>query len=122
MDLVQNVSERQYDELIGGTSPDILTGGIVVASGAGKLERGSVLGQITASGKYKLADSAATDGSGVGSVVLAEDVDATDNDVTTEVYTSGMFNRDKLVFGGTDTAKKQEDNLRIHNIYMTTIH
>lgn len=118
-ELVKQVGNSAYDELIGGTYPPTIIGGAIIANGAGELKRGTVLGKITASGKYTKADSAATDGSNVGSAVLVEDVDATDGDVTTEIYISGMFNRNKLIFGGSDTADKQEDNLRIHNIYFS---
>ena len=114
-------SKSEMDELIGGAYPHVLTGGVIIASGAGVLKRGTVLGQETASGKYKTADSTKDDGSQVGSAVLMHDVDATSTDVKTEAYISGMFNKEKLIFGGSDDASKQENNLRIHNIYMTTL-
>lgn len=119
-ELVQNVSTQAYDGLIGGTYPHIITAGATIVAKAGALKRGTVLGKITASGKYTIANSANTDGSQTGSAILINDVDASgSSDVTAEVYVSGMFNADKLIFGGSDTRAKQEDNLRLHDIYLT---
>lgn len=73
-----------------------LTGGVVYA-------RGSVLGQITATGKLKLAASAAGDGSQNPIAVLNTDIDATLNsnaDVTFDVIVSGAtLNPNALVLG-----------------------
>jgi hypothetical protein len=119
-ELVQNVSTQEYEGLIGGTYPHIITAGATIVAKAGALKRGTVLGKITASGKYTIANSANTDGSQTGSAILINDVDASgSSDVTAEVYVSGMFNADKLIFGGSDTRAKQEDNLRLHDIYLT---
>lgn len=119
-ELVQNVSTQEYDGLIGGTYPHIITAGATIVAKAGALKRGTVLGKITASGKYTIANSANADGSQTGSAILINDVDASgSSDVTAEVYVSGMFNADKLIFGGSDTRAKQEDNLRLHDIYLT---
>jgi Bacteriophage lambda head decoration protein D len=60
-----------------GVSRDTIT----VASGAGNLLPGAVLGQITASGKYKLSAATGTDGSQVAVAILGYPVDATANDV-----------------------------------------
>lgn len=54
---------------------------IVIASGQGILEAGSVLGQITASGKFAAYDNSASDGTQVASGVLYEKTDATSADV-----------------------------------------
>ena len=65
----------------------------------GTLERGAVLGRITASGKYKLAASASTDGSEVPALVLAVPTDASAGEVTTSAYVSGAFDRARLIYG-----------------------
>lgn len=54
---------------------------IVVASGEGVLLPGTVLGIITASGKYAAYDEANADGSEVAAGVLFDGVDATAADV-----------------------------------------
>ena len=54
---------------------------IVVVSGSGPLPTGTVLGKITASGKYGVYDNAGAGGVEVAAAILAEPVDATDGDV-----------------------------------------
>lgn len=53
---------------------------VVIASGQGVVEAGSVLGRITASGKLAKYDNAATDGTQVAVAVLLSKVDATSAD------------------------------------------
>ncbi len=53
---------------------------VTVASGAGDLEPGTVLGQITASKKFVPYDPAAVDGSETAAAILYAGVDATDAD------------------------------------------
>lgn len=120
-ELVNAVATFNYDKLIGGLEPAVFTANEVIASGAGKLSRGRVLGKLTASGKFISVDSSKTDGSEKPYVVLAADVDATSTDVVAPVYKAGMFNREALSFGGTDTAAKHEDALRDVNIYLTSV-
>lgn len=62
--------------------PDFSRDAIVIASGAGILKLGTVLGKITASGKYVLHDNALSNGAEVAAAVLGEAVDATSADVT----------------------------------------
>lgn len=59
---------------------DISRDTITIVSGAGSLIAGTVLGKITASGKYKPYDNDATDGSEVAAGILVYDVDATSAD------------------------------------------
>ena len=54
---------------------------IVVMAGSGQLPTGTVLGKITASGKYGVYDNAGTGGIEVAAAILAEPVDATSGDV-----------------------------------------
>lgn len=81
---------------------------IVVASGAGALEAGSVLGKVTASGKYVAYDSAATNGSEVAAAVLFSKVDATSADADGVAITrSAEVKNDLLVYdAGQNTAAK----------------
>jgi len=70
------------------------------------LERGAVLGKITASGKVKLLDKDATDGSQEPYCVLAEDTDATSADKVVPVYLTGQFDPTVLtVASGTTVAE-----------------
>jgi hypothetical protein len=77
---------------------------IVVASGSGKLDAGTVLGRVTASKKFVPFDPAATNGAEVAAAVLYEACDATDQDVRRTVTARhAEVHADVLVWGGTVT-------------------
>lgn len=70
---------------------------VTILSGSGKLLAGTVLGKITASGKYKPYDNDNTDGTQTAAAILVYDVDATSADVAAvaivrlaEVWTSRL--------------------------------
>ncbi|MGP6089752.1 head decoration protein [Antarctobacter jejuensis] len=73
---------------------------ITVASGT--LEPGTVLGKITASGKYAAHDSAAVDGTETAVAVLWGKADASAGDVAAVALVRGpaIVNRHDLVFAG----------------------
>lgn len=84
----------------------------VTLKGGQVYAKGSVLGQITATGKFTLALSAAGDGSQAPIAVLNTDVDATQNtnaDVTFDVMVGGaVLNPAALVLGtGTTSSAAQ---------------
>jgi hypothetical protein len=54
---------------------------VVIASGAGELKPGAVLGRITSSGKYTELDPDGADGSEAAAAILYEGCDATSSDV-----------------------------------------
>lgn len=60
---------------------DISRDNAVLASGAGACRTGTVLGRVTATGKYVPLDPAAATGAEVASAILFRDVDATSSDV-----------------------------------------
>lgn len=62
---------------------------IIVASGAGILWPGTVLGKITASGKYVLHDVALANGAQVADAILGHYVDATAADAKTVATVRG---------------------------------
>lgn len=107
------------DNLIAGTTQtvcDIVT----IASGA-SLKRGAVLGKVTATGKYKLSASGASDGSQVATAILADDTNAASADVTNvAVYIKGEFASNALSFGVGHTADTVKDTLRDMGIYIKT--
>lgn len=108
-----------YKNLFAGDF-DVVTEAVTVASGAGVLKAGTVLGKITTGGKCVKVDSSKSDGSQTPFGVLAEDIDATSADVATVAYLSGEFNAAALTFGGTDTAATHKAALRDLNIYVRT--
>jgi len=62
---------------------------IIVVSGSGKLAPGTVLGKITASGKFAPHDAAAVDGSETAAAILFHPVDATAADAKSVATTNG---------------------------------
>lgn len=119
--LFEETGVYKPDNLIAGTTINLSYKGVTIASGQGVLSRGSVIGIITASDKGKLCDSTSADGSEVASVILAEDVDTTDADVVAPCYQSGEFNREALIFGGSDAVDDHESELRTVNIILKDI-
>ena len=119
-ELVNSAASFTYDNLIGGAEPALITKNLTVASGAGVLARGTVLGKITASGKFVKVNSASNDGSQTANCILAATVDATSADAVATVYVTGMFNIEALTFGGTDTYAAHADTLRDLGIYLTS--
>jgi Bacteriophage lambda head decoration protein D len=77
----------------------------VVTIDAGQLEAGTVLGKITATGKYVAHDPAASDGSQTAAAVLWDRADASAGDVPAIAIVRGpaIVNRHDLVFAGTPT-------------------
>ncbi len=113
-----------YDELFGGTAVAAMTANVTIAalSAAASYKRGTLLGVVTASGKYAIVDSAATTGEKVASVVLAKDIEVGTADVVATVYTRGIFNREKLVVKAeSDSASAHEQELRKVGIYLTSV-
>lgn len=77
---------------------------VTIVSGAGELAKGTVLGKITASGKYDAYDNTDNDGTETAKLILANAVDATSADVKASAYASGSFNEAALT--GIDAAAK----------------
>lgn len=84
------------------------------------LTRGSVLGKITASGKYNLSLSAAGDGSQTPDLILAEDTDASGGDKEALAYEAGVFNVNALNIGTAHTAASIQEGLRAKGIHFHT--
>lgn len=113
-------SEGVYtpDDLVLDTST-LQSDSIVLATGQ-NLSRGTVLGKITASGKYVKSLSDATDGSETPDAVLSEDCDATAADTTTLAYSAGYFNSNALILGASHTLASIKETLRAKNIAFQT--
>lgn len=99
------------DRLIADDACCLVAKGITLASGQ-NLQRGAVLGKITASGKYVLSLAAANDGSEKPSVILAQDCDASAADAAAVAYFAGNFNGSALTIGTGHTVASIFDPLR----------
>ncbi|MGE7113241.1 head decoration protein [Lysinibacillus sp. NPDC047702] len=119
--LRSTAGEFTPDSLIPDTSFPVQTGGVKLAKGQGVLLRGTVVGKNT-DGVFVPANSAS---SIAPYGVLADDVDTGGEDATTDivavVYVSGPFNREALIFGGSDTATTHEETLREKGIYLKAV-
>ena len=90
---------------------------VTIAEGA-DLRKGSVLGRVTADGKFKLSASDSKDGSEKPDAILAENAPASDQDVQAVVYFSGEFNEYALTLGEGHTLDTLRPLLRAKNIFL----
>lgn len=79
---------------------------------------GAVLGEVTASAEYKLSASAATDGSEAPTVVLWEDVDATDGAVEAEALLCADVRASELTIGAGHTVASVKKALRTYSLFV----
>ena len=80
----------------------------VIAGGQGVLEAFTVMGKVTATGKYVKSVATANDGSQVPVRLLGFKVDTTAGDSTKGMIIAGCFNVDALVFDASfDTDAKK---------------
>ncbi len=103
------------DQLIAGRFP-LPTSSITL--GAGILQRGAVLGQVTSTGDFILSMAVATDGSQNPKAILADNADASGGPVIAPVYLAGEFNTDKLIFDPSWTIATLISALRAASIYL----
>ena len=84
-------NKRSFCYLGQSAPPNIINEEIVVASGAGVLDAGTVLGKITTGGKYVVHDTALSNGAELpaNAVILGHSIDATSADVKTVATVRG---------------------------------
>lgn len=86
------------------------------------IARGTVMGMITASGKYITSLNAAVDGSEVAVTILGEDVVNTTGapvDVKAVIWKKGSFNSLGVTFGTGQTLANTQDDLHKVSIEIT---
>jgi hypothetical protein len=76
-----------HDWLKHELDPRLFRDTVTIASGAGNLKTGTVLGLITASGKYKRHVNGASDGTQTAVAILLSPADATSADVKAVIVT-----------------------------------
>jgi hypothetical protein len=103
------------DQLIAGNAKIVTD---TVTLGAGTLQRGAVLGKITASGNYILSVKSASDGSQNPVAVLADVADASGGAVQCPVYLTGELNGNALIFDASWTLASLKDALRPLGIFV----
>lgn len=113
-------ASNAYDRLIAGNADDLIGRKVTVISGQ-NLMRGALLGKITASGKYTLSASGASDGSQAPDAVLVDDCDASAGDAEALVYVRGDFNATAISYGTGHTAASVRDGLRSKGIFLIDV-
>ena len=100
------------DRLIAGSS-DVISEDVTLTdiSTSGALTRGTVLGHVTANGKFGISLDASADGSQVPAAILAKDADPTGADIVATIYRAGEFNEDSLVWGTGQTLAAHRQDL-----------
>lgn len=96
-------------------SDDITTRKVTIISGQ-NLVAGSVIGKITASGKYNLSLSAAADGSQTPDMILAQDCDASGGDKEAIAYETATVVGSALTLGTAHTIASIREGLRAKGI------
>ncbi|WP_339248221.1 head decoration protein [Paenibacillus sp. FSL R10-2796] len=96
---------QEFTEVLASTDLQAkLPGGVLLAQGNGVIKKGTVLGKVTATGKYIPYVSSATDGSQAAVCILDNDQDTTITDIGASAWIAGIFVSSKLT--GIDTAAK----------------
>lgn len=103
-----------------GAYTDAQIGFTVTAGGTAFVAGDSFTIAVSGSGSYKLAASAALDGSQTPAAILADDVDASGGDVLGPIYVMGEFNSNALTFGTGITAASAKAALTPNNIFIKT--
>lgn len=106
------------DRLIAG-SADLITETAVIAAGA-NLERGTLLGVVTATGKFVQSAAAASDGSQTPVAILVDFAPAASADASAGIYVAGEFNENAVLYGAGHSAASVKAALRARGIYLKT--
>lgn len=81
---------------------------VTLLNPAADLKRGTVMGRITASGKWTVSLTASADGSQTPRGILAFDITNPAADIQTSIYDMGSFVAEKLTYGTGHTAATVE--------------
>lgn len=103
------------DQLVVSTLQLVTDSGTITG---GTFLRGTVLGKITASGKYTNSVKTATDGSQNPVAILVDNVDASTTDQNGGLYLMGEFNQNRIVYDNTWTVADLKSALRPLAIFL----
>ncbi len=93
---LEEVAIQTDKEVLLSYSPQPRIEGITVLGGTAVIPSGSVMGRVTASGKYVVCLDTAADGSENGLGVLRQMVDATTDDRPGELISKGQLKLDQI--------------------------
>ena len=103
------------DQLVVSTLQLVTDSGTITG---GTFLRGTVLGKITARGKYTKSVKTATDGSQNPVAILVDNVDASTTDQNGGLYLMGEFNQNRIVYDNTWTVADLKSALRPLAIFL----
>lgn len=106
------------DQLVSGNLQVVTDTATILTGSTATYKRGTILGVITASGKYTKSVATATDGSQMPSAILVDDVDATTADKFSGVYLMGEFNQNRIIFDASWTVVTLKAALRPLAIFL----
>lgn len=109
---IENATE--YDELVGGSEIPALNANVTI-SGGETLKRGTLM-TINSDNTVSKTTAGKT-----ADYVLQYDVEASTDTVIGTVFTSGRFNREKIIVDSGDSVEAHEQELRLRNIHMTSL-
>jgi hypothetical protein len=96
------IAASNYDNLLSGDFP-LTSDNFTLASGS-VLEKYTAMALNTSTNKIVPLESGGSDGTGTPFGILIEAADSSDGDITTSIFTTGSFNREKIVFTKTGDA------------------
>ena len=119
--LNQTVAEIKADNLFYANDPAANTDGAVIASGQGKLARGTALAKND-SGKYVILGTEKSAGvTFAADAVLTDAIDATSADTSAVIYRTGHFNAGALIVKtGYTLTDADKDSFRAKGILLST--
>lgn len=106
------------DQLLSGPLQVVSDTVTILTATAATYKRGTVLGVVTASGKYTLSVATATDGSQVPQAILADDANATSADVLAGVYLMAEINQNRIIFDPSWTLATLKTAFRPYGIFL----
>lgn len=104
------------DQLLSGPL-QVVSDTVTIKAGA-TYKRGTVLGMVTASGKYTLSVATETDGSEIPQAILADDVNASAVDTLAGVYLMAEINQNRITFDPSWTLATLKPALRPYGIFL----
>ena len=105
----------ECDELIGGSEIPILNANVTL-KGGDAMKRGTLLSIGSDSTVAMTAAGQTAD------YILQNDVPATiETTIVGTVFTSGRFNREKIITASGDSVEAHEQELRLRNIHLTSL-
>ena len=112
------LGSRDFDNLFAGSNQLPVSDGETLVNSADTVVRGQVMGKITTGGEWARYKSGNSDGTEIPRGIAAEAADGTAAAVPVVVYKTGEFNKNALVFDGSDTlteaVKNQLQDVNIH--------